>query len=175
VSAAAGDRTRGPAYVIGVDGRSGTGKTTLAEQLADALTTAEQPVPVVHLDDVYPGWDGLAASVPALVEGVLQPLARGEDARWRRWDWAAEAPGGWAEVAWAPTVVVEGVGATAAACRPYLAGALWLEADDDVRYRRAIDRDGEGFAREWDRWAAQEDAYLAADSPAATADVVVRT
>lgn len=166
---------RQPAYVIGVDGRSGTGKTTLAEQVAHALTTPDRAVPVVHLDDVYPGWDGLAAAVPALVEGVLQPLSHGEDARWRRWDWAADAPGGWAELAWAPTVVVEGIGATAAACRPYLACALWLEADDLVRCRRAIERDGEVFAREWDRWAAQEDAYLAADSPADSADVVVCT
>ena len=44
-----------------------------------------------------------------------------------------------------------------------------------MRYRRAIDRDGEAFAREWDRWALQEDAYLASDSPAAAADVVVAT
>jgi len=161
--------------VIGIDGRSGTGKTTLAEQVAAALSTPAEAVPVVHLEDVYPGWDGLAAAVPVLVEGVLEPLSRGQDARWRRWDWASDAPGGWAEVAWAPTVVVEGVGATASVCRPHLACALWLVAGDDLRYRRAIDRDGEVFAREWERWAAQEDAYLAADSPAAAADVVVRT
>ncbi len=166
---------RGRSYLIGVDGRSGTGKTSLAEQLATSLSTPGVPVPVVHLDDVYPGWDGLAAAIPALVEGVLEPLSPGQDARWRRWDWDADAPGDWAEVPWAPAVVVEGVGATAAACRPHLACALWLEADDAVRYRRAIDRDGEAFAREWDRWARQEDAYLATDSPAAAADVVVTT
>ncbi len=166
---------RRAAHVIGVDGRSGTGKTNFAAQLADALSRGAAPVPVVHLDDLYAGWDGLAAAVPALVTGVLEPLSRGEDARWRRWDWDADRPGSRAEVAWAPTVVVEGVGATAAACRPHLACSLWLEAPDDVRYERAIGRDGEGFAREWDRWAAQELAYLSADGPAAHADVVVLT
>ncbi len=165
----------GAAWVVGVDGRSGTGKTSLAEQLAHALSGDDAPVPVVHLDDLYPGWDGLAAAVPALVAGVLEPLSRGEDARWRRWDWAADAPGRWAEVAWAPTVVVEGVGATAAPCRPHLSATIWLEAPDDVRYARAIGRDGEGFAREWDRWAAQEVGYLDADRPAEHADVVVLT
>lgn len=166
---------RRAAQVIGVDGRSGTGKTMFAAQLAGALSTHAAAVPVVHLDDLYPGWDGLAAAVPALVAGVLEPLTRGEDARWRRWDWDADAPGDWADAAWTSTVVVEGVGATAAACRPHLACSLWLETPDDVRYERAIGRDGAGFAREWDRWAAQELVYLAADDPVAHADVVVRT
>ena len=96
-------------------------------------------------------------------------------ARWRLWDWVADAPGAWAERDPAATVVVEGVGAGAAACRPHLDDLLWLEAPAEQRYARAIARDGEVFAREWDRWAAQEEAYLAADDPAGAADVVVRT
>lgn len=162
-------------YLIGIDGRAGTGKTTLAGQLAARLGSAASDVAVVHLDEIYPGWDGLAAALPVLVRDVLEPLRAGRPARWRLWDWVADAPGAWAERDPAATVVVEGVGAGAAACRPHLDDLLWLEAPAEQRYARAIARDGEVFAREWDRWAAQEEAYLAADDPAGAADVVVRT
>lgn len=162
-------------YLVGIDGRAGTGKTTLAGVLAEHLGRDGTDVAVVHLDEVYPGWDGLAAAVPTLVRDVLAPLRAGRPARWRLWDWAADAPGGWAERGPAAAVVVEGVGAGAVACRPHLDDLLWLEAPAGDRYERAIARDGEVFAREWDRWAAQEDAYLAVDDPASAADVVVRT
>ena len=45
--------------IIGIDGRSGTGKTSLAAQLEQELTAAGHSVHVLHLDDFYPGWDGL--------------------------------------------------------------------------------------------------------------------
>lgn len=167
-------------YLVGIDGRAGTGKTTLADVLAEHLARGGADVAVVHLDEVYPGWDGLAAAVPVLVRDVLQPLRAGRPARWRLWDWAADAPaldapGGWTARGPAAAVVVEGVGAGARPCRPHLDHLLWLDAPARRRYERAIGRDGEAFAREWDRWAAQEDAYLATDDPAAAADVVVRT
>ena len=42
-------------YTLLIDGPSGAGKTTLALQIGEALG-----IPVVHLDDFYPGWGGLA-------------------------------------------------------------------------------------------------------------------
>ena len=60
-----------------IDGRSGTGKTTLGEALATELGAQ-----LVHLDDVYPGWDGLSAAASAVVEDVL-----GAPSGYRRWDW----------------------------------------------------------------------------------------
>ena len=167
------ERVRQGCHLIGVDGRSGTGKTTLAARLAQVLEPAGAPV--VHLDDIYPGWDGLAAGIDMLVAGVLAPLSAGHDGRWRRWNWVRDEPGDWVEMAWAPAVVVEGAGAGARACRPYLSSLLWLHTDDATRYTRAITRDGAAFAAQWDRWAAQEAAYLASDEPRAHADVLVLT
>ena len=51
--------------IIGIDGRSGTGKTSLAAQLEQELTAAGHSVHVLHLDDFYPGWDGLFDGVEA--------------------------------------------------------------------------------------------------------------
>ena len=65
--------------VIAVDGPSGAGKTTLAARLSDALHGA----PVVHMDDLYPGWDGLADAV-RMARGIARD---GEAYRphWERW------------------------------------------------------------------------------------------
>ena len=49
----------GTTKVVAVDGPSGSGKSSLCEGLA-AVTGGV----VVHLDDAYPGWDGLAATPP---------------------------------------------------------------------------------------------------------------
>lgn len=151
--------------VVLIDGRSGTGKTTLGAQVAEQLGAQ-----LVHLDNLYPGWDGLRAAADAVVTDVL-----GAPSGYRRWDWVADAPADWASVDPDLPIVVEGCGALSRASAPLASLRVWLEADDAVRWDRAIGRDGEVFAREWDRWAAQEQAFIAAEDPAALADVVVRT
>jgi uridine kinase len=139
----------GATRVLAVDGPSGSGKTVLADRLSGVLDGA----PVVHMDDLYPGWDGLEDAVPRLVEWVLAPLARGEPARYRRYDWARGEYAEWCEVPAADVIVVEGVGSGAAACAPYLSLLVWVEADRDVRFARGIERDGETYRPHWLRWA----------------------
>lgn len=155
----------GQRVVVLLDGRSGTGKTTLGDALA-----AELDAQVVHLDDVYPGWDGLRAAAEAVVTDLLGPRSG-----YRRWDWTTSEPAGWTAVDPRLPVVVEGCGALSRRSAPLASLRIWLEADDAVRRRRAIDRDGEVFAREWERWAAQERAFIALEDPRSLADVVLRT
>jgi len=163
--------TAGDLRVLAVEGRSGSGKTTLAATLAGLVPQAAR----VAMDDVYPGWDGLAASVPLLVEHVLAPLAVDRPAAVPRWDWTADAPARPRPLARPPSglVLVEGIGCGARACAPYLAGLVWIEAPAAVRRHRALGRDGATYAPHWDRWSAQEEAYLAAERPDARADLVL--
>lgn len=164
------------ARVIAVDGRSGSGKTTFAEALADELLRRSGTRPqVVHMDDIYPGWDGLAESVELVVGWVLEPLGRGQGGAFHRWDWAAGRRGEEVIVPVADWVILEGVGSGSAACRPYLAAVVWLEADVDVRRRRGLDRDGESFRPHWESWARQEEALFRAQSTREHADLVVDT
>jgi hypothetical protein len=167
----------GGTRVLAVEGRSGAGKTTLAARLAAALQAdpdaGPDGVPVVHLDDLYPGWDGLEAGSRELVDGLLVPLARGLPAACRTWDWSASCPGPLRSVPPAPFVVVEGVGCGSRAARPYLSLLVWLEVPTPVRRARALARDGALYHPHWERWAAQEDAYLIAQDPAGAADVVL--
>jgi cytidylate kinase len=167
-------RTRPPragrTRVVAVEGRSGAGKSTLADALA-----ADLAAPVVRMDDLYEGWDGLLAGVDALMEWVIGPLAHGGPARWRRYDWAIDAYAEWHEVRGADALVVEGVGAGPRQAGPYLTGLVWLEAGEEIRRSRALARDGDLYAPHWERWAAQEERYYASHDVRSRADLVIHT
>ncbi|MFJ6279990.1 aminodeoxychorismate synthase component I [Arthrobacter subterraneus] len=159
--------------LIAVDGRSGAGKTTLAVELA-ALLREHHTVSLFHLEDIYPGWDGLADGLERYVRTVLTPLSAGEPARWTAWDWSADDDGGTRLTQPADIVVVEGVGAACAAARDLLDVVIWIDADDDLRRTSALARDGDTYAPFWQRWSDQEDNWLVSDRPADHADLLVQ-
>ena len=147
-----------------IDGRSGSGKTELA-----ALLVARRPdLQLVRLDDVYPGWDGLEEASRHVHEFVL-----GERPRWRRWNWAAARPAEWHELDPLRPIIVEGCGALSRRNRRLADLGVWVELDDARRKIRALARDGDAYAPHWERWAAQEEAFLAREDPRGLADVIV--
>ena len=159
----------GTTTVVAVDGPSGAGKTSFVAGLAD-VTGAD----VLHLEDLYPGWHGLAAT-PGLVARVLAAIAVGDTGTAHRWDWATGLPGPLMHVPPARLLVLDGVGSGATVVRPFLSLLIWLEAPADVRKHRALSRDGDTFAPFWDVWADQEARHFAAEGTRGRADLVVRT
>lgn len=153
-----------------IDGRSGSGKTTLAAALA--RSTGAQ---LLSLDDVYPGWDGLEAAEAHVRHQVLEALAAGRQAQWRRWNWADARPGSWTTLNPDRPLVVEGCGTLSARSRALAQHGIWVQASDAARKRRALERDGELFAREWERWARQEEWHDALHDPRAYAEEIIET
>lgn len=145
-----------------IDGRSGSGKTELARALVDGWPGAQ----LVRLDDLYPGWDGLDVGSEA-VASILTVR------RWQAWDWATGSPGAWQELDASRPIVIEGVGAISIASRPLADVAVWVELDDATRKIRALRRDGDAYAPHWDRWAAQEERFMAREKPRSLASMVV--
>ncbi|BEL03016.1 AAA family ATPase [Actinoplanes sichuanensis] len=169
VAWAAGRPARaGSRRVLAVEGRSGAGKTTLARAVAARLGA-----PLIHMDDLYAGWDGLQQGVTALHDWVLVPLAEDRPAVWRRWDWAAGAYAEEHPVPDAAWLVVEGVGAGGRVLRPYICGLIWVDSPTVIRKRRALDRDGQTYAPHWARWARHEDAFYAAEQVRENADLII--
>lgn len=149
--------------VVLIDGGSGSGKTSLAQ----ALTWAAD-VQVVGLDSCYPGWDGLAAASAIVPHAIL----RADGPHYYRWDWTADAPAERVELHPHRPLIVEGCGALTPASRRLATFAIWCELDEATRKARALARDGEVFARQWERWEAQEAAHWVAHRPWELADVV---
>lgn len=158
--------------IIAIDGRSGAGKTTLAVELAARLR-AHHRVSLFHLEDIYPGWNGLMVGIDRYVATVLEPLSRGAAATWTSWDWESHYDGDARVTLPAEIVIVEGVGAAAAAARPLLSAVIWADSPEEIRRTRALDRDGGTYEPYWDQWAAQEEEWLRADDVPQHADVRV--
>lgn len=158
--------------IIAVDGRSGAGKTTVAVELA-ALLRRHRSVSLFHLEDIYPGWDGLAGGVARYIETVLAPLSLGMPATWTQWDWAAEHDGASRTTELAPVVIVEGVGSSHGGAGAFLDATIWVDAPSQNRKERALERDGDTYAPFWDLWADQEERLLEGSRVPELADIVV--
>lgn len=137
----------GAVRLLVIDGPAGSGKTTLAARLGAAL-----PAQTIHMDDLYEGWHGLEESWGLLDEWVLRPLAEGRAGRYRRFDWASGEFAEWHEVPLAPYLVVEGCGSARLEADAVACLRVWVQAPDDVRLVRGLDRDGESMRSRWIEW-----------------------
>lgn len=105
---------------------------------------------------------------------MLPALLRGEPAEFALWDWANDRYAEVRDVVPSKLVtIVEGVGAGTLAAASSISALVFVNAPDQVRHERAMARDGEGYRPHWERWAAQERAYFARESPATRADLIV--
>ncbi len=156
----------GETVVIAIDGPSGAGKTNLARELAPLLGAQ-----ILHLDDIYRGWRGLADAPPVVVRDVLEPIARGDAGRTPRWEWGADQPGDDIVIEPGGLVILDGCGSGSRSIRPLLSSLIWLDAPVDIRRARAMARDGETYEKWWDIWAAQENELFAAEQTATAADL----
>lgn len=161
----------GTTKVVAIDGPSGAGKTDFAAALARRLPGAL----VLHMDDLYPGWDGLRKAVADLDEHVLTPLASGGQAAYRRWDWEHDRYAQWHRLPATEVLLVEGVGSGAQPGWRRESALIWLEADREERFRRGISRDGESYLPHWLRWERHENALFAGDGTRSRADLIIDT
>ncbi|GAA2891423.1 hypothetical protein [Microbacterium esteraromaticum] len=160
--------------VVVIDGRSGAGKSSLAARVARAWPLST-PVQLLALDSLYPGWDGLERGADIARENVLRPHGRGLIGIWRRWDWELGEEAEAHAVDPALGLIVEGCGALTLASAALADVTVWVDGPSASRRQRALDRDGDGFRRHWDMWAAQEDAHIMRHEPQRLARVSVLT
>lgn len=137
-------------WVVAVDGRSGSGKTTLGTVLAQRWGAQ-----LVHMDDLYPGWEGLARSVEIVETQVLAE----DNPGYFGWDWVKNVPTGWHALDPRAPLVVEGVGSYPRGVEDRVFG-IEIVAPEWLRRQRALARDP-GFVDFWEMWAAQEEQYSA--------------
>ena len=162
--------------IIAVDGRGGSGKTTLTT----ALTAAVPGAQAFHLDDLIWNeplydWDQLYVdTLTRLHEAGCLDLVPD---KWREHgrEGSIRVPAG------SPLVVVEGTGAGLRAVSNLIDAHVWVQTGDDVAERRGIKRDiAEGVngdveesVRFWHWWMAGERLFFAKDRPWQRADVIV--
>jgi uridine kinase len=152
--------------IVLIDGRAGSGKSTFARLLQDQVFQETRQSPkIIHMDDLYPGWEGLAQGALYIVEQILKPLKQNAKAHWQRWDWTNSVrvgtdPGnGWREFDGQNLLIVEGCGAVTAQSAELADLTIWIEAPRQTRRERFEARDRGVFSNFWASWSAQEDEF----------------
>ncbi|WP_156171872.1 uridine kinase family protein [Demequina rhizosphaerae] len=189
ISALAAAAREAPARLGGtrlvlVDGPAGAGKSTLANRIAVALGgrpsagagtfDPEAPPPdVLHGDDMYEGWSGLATLDRVLVDQILAPLAQGDAGAFRMWDWHRSRRTHTVPVPPRPFLVIEGVGVASREARELASLVVYVDAPWETRLARGLERDGEAMRGEWLRWNETEGAHLEASGVRTAADAAV--
>ncbi|WP_438025394.1 uridine kinase family protein [Sorangium sp. So ce233] len=157
--------------VVAVDGRSSSGKTTLAGRLAAAVPGAC----VVHTDDV--AWHHAVLDWADLLrDGILQPARAGRAVAFRPPQWDARGRPGSIDVpAGCPLLLIEGVGAGRRSLASEMDAVIWVESDLDVVERRNQARvaAGEITPADYESWMAEENPFVAAERTWERADLVV--
>jgi uridine kinase len=172
----------GPAVLVAIDGAGGTGKSTLARELA----LVRDDVAIIEGDDFYRPLPESTRAALTPIEAVdllfdwerlrdeaLAPLLRGETASFRRYDWQAERLGSEVTtVAAGGVVAVEGVYVARPALRGHYDLIVVVDAPRRLCLQRQLGR-GENEPRQIARWRAAEEWYLERQDPRRVADLVI--
>ena len=170
--------------LVGIDGGAGSGKTTFAGRLANAVTEVGQSATVVHIDGFYKcaedRWTGSMADQPIghdldwerLRDQVLLPLRAGQRTSYQPFDWPEDCLKGWIAVDPVGIVIVEGVFALRNELSGFYDLRVWFTCPSDLRASRVLAR-GDMTSDELERWIPGEEAYVAEHSPEERAHLVV--
>ena len=171
----------GRPVVLAVDGRSNSGKTTLAARIHNTVPRSA----VIHTDDIAWehsrfGWADL------LIGGILIPVHHGQAVSYRPPRWDEHGREGSIEVpAGCPLLIIEGDGAGRREVAHLIDTLIWVQADEREARRRAAARaadppaadvanraaDGDPFDEEG--WMAEEIPFNAAQRTWERADIIV--
>lgn len=178
--------------VVALDGGSGAGKSTIAENLKRLTDLA-----LVRLDDFYqtviPESDWPRKTVEQRLNGVfdwsrvrsqaLEPLRAGRPGRWRAFDFmrGVGASGTYSlreqvtEVTPAPTILVEGAYSASPPLRDLIDLAVLVDAHSHARQSRAVARgDDADFLARWRQiWDEVEAYYFGHVCPPQSFDLVI--
>jgi uridine kinase len=166
----------GATWLVCVDGPAGSGKTTLAREIHEAVSDRGRNAATLHMDDLYEGWTGLTAAIePRLLAQVLIPLSERRPARWQRYDWLEGRFAAWTDLDPPDVLVLEGCGSGSLAYAPWTSLLVWVEASPAVRLERGVERDGPLLLDHWLAWMELEEAYFATNRTRDRADLRLTT
>lgn len=161
--------------LVAVDGGAGSGKTTFAAKLSQALGSA----PILKMDD-FISFRTLTEFWPRMERDVLAPLFAGRAAHYQIRDWVGDMHGEGllpepVETPFAPVIIIEGVGSSRAELIGRLHFAVWIDTPEAERLRRGLERDAgiAGIREIWEKFQVGERAFLEADGARGRADLIV--
>jgi len=178
-SAIADRLARQPAVLVALDGRCGSGKTTLSAQLAERFPQSI----TVHTDDFYlppsrrvTGWESIPCAnmdIQRLRDEVVAPARAGQAFSYRACREGAYLPP--RPLGPAPLVIVEGSYSHHPSLAPYYDIRIFVTCSPDEQARRLRRREGERYSNFVERWIPLEEGYFENYSIEENAEMMVVT
>ena len=167
--------------VLALDGRCGSGKTTMAAALAEQFPDSI----VLHTDDFYlppadrvPGWEQTPCAnmdLARLRDEALRPAYAGQPVAYRAYSCREGAYLPPAQLPAQPLVILEGSYSHHPLLRPYETLRVFVTCTKAEQTRRLQAREGARYADFAARWVPLEEGYFAQYGVAESADFVVDT
>ena len=129
----------GEVKILAIDGPAGAGKTTMAQALSLSLRNA----PIVHMDQLYRGWDdALTPRVASILrDQILTPISQSKTGSYRGWDWLKDREGERVTISGHSHLIVEGVGSAQRVMRPFASTMVWIDISTHLGLTRVLERD----------------------------------
>jgi len=161
--------------VIAIDGPAGAGKTTLAHEIFLALSP-KMTVSVIHMDDLYDGWNNaLTSDLSAILQYLAAQHRSNSAAVIRRYNWTTSSFGESETIAPADLLILEGVGSGDKSLQDELAALIWIDIDPEIGVMRVIARDGYQVEDEMKKWLGTQQEYFSQHSTREKADFILTT
>lgn len=156
---------------LAIDGVAGSGKTTLASRLCGDLKNCQ----VVHMDDLYEGWnDPLSQRLTAkVIRELLEPFNKQIPIRYQKFDWILNRFDKFEDLKTSNILILEGVGSGQREFRKYLSKTIWVEYDPSQGFDRVIARDGEGIRGEMVNFLLDQNKHFIAELTKNTSDYTI--
>lgn len=156
---------------LAIDGVAGSGKTTLASKLCDDLKNCQ----VVHMDDLYEGWNDPISQrlTTRVIRELLAPFSEQISVRYQKFNWALNKFDKFINLGVPNRLILEGVGAGQREFRKYFSKIIWVEYDPQQGFDRVIARDGEGIKEEMKNFLIDQNKHFNAELTRNAADYII--
>ncbi|MEI5908631.1 uridine kinase [Bacillus spongiae] len=168
--------------IIGIDGPSAAGKSTLARKLKNL----GKEVTIVHMDDFYrPSNEkkivdstsvGESFDWERLMKQVLLPVSNNNKGSYQRYDWDTDRLAEWHKVPVGGIVIIEGCYSLRNELLPFYHVKLWVDALKEISSVRVVDRErrGTGNKKMWEEvYRPAEEKYIELQKPYKNVDIIV--
>jgi uridine kinase len=157
--------------IVLIDGPAGAGKTTLATEIQKNF----ESVNVVHMDDLYDGWQSPINPdlYSRIQKQIIEPHLNQNVSGYAVYDWVLQEFSTHRSLPVKRFLVVEGVGAAGNQMRSSADLIVFIEVPAVIGLSRVLIRDGDYLLNQMQAWQLMEFEYFQADKTKKAADFVI--
>jgi len=149
--------------LLAIDGPAGAGKTTFAAKL-EAELSVHSTVKVIHLDDLYNGWDNaLSNPLSEILDRISTAHLAGREFVIKIFNWHTMEFDSEEKITPTDYLIIEGVGAAQQIVRETGATTYWLDIEPEIGIQRVLDQDGAHLEVQMHQWQVDQDKHFARD------------